>query len=173
MLRRLPLALAAGLSILATAVPGRAEATKTRGLLSADRTVDWVREHLVPPPRFRPYPACDAYRLTRGAGLDVVDTYALRAVTGAGVLNFMTACEVAASPGRLVLRGGDSPAAAGNPGLVLAYDARSLQAKVDPVDTEDSRLKRVWGPRVFRIQLVARKPARRGTFTVRVTRAGS
>jgi hypothetical protein len=114
-----------------------------------------------------------AYRLTRGRGLDIVDTYALREASGPVVLNFITACDVAASPGRLLVRGGDSPAAAGNPGLVLTYDPRALQAKVDPVDTEDSRLKRVWGSRVFRIQLVARKPARRGTFTVRITRAGS
>ena len=55
--------------------------------------------------------------------------------------------------------------------LVVSYPSDLLNARVEDVKVEDSRLVPIWGERVYRVILEARTPAQEGTWTLTM-RAG-
>ncbi|HSD66997.1 MAG TPA: heparinase II/III family protein [Vicinamibacteria bacterium] len=73
------------------------------------------------------------------------------------------------TPGRVTLaRRGGPPGA----GPVLLYDARQFSASAEEKAVTDARLRPVWGDRLFRIVLTARRPVVRGSHRLAV-RAGA
>jgi len=78
-----------------------------------------------------------------------------------------------ATPGRVVLsRPGSASSPAGEARHVLLYDDKRFTASVEEKAVTDSRLRPVWGDRLFRIVLTARESSRRGShrFVVRSAR---
>jgi hypothetical protein len=101
-------------------------------------------------------------KLDRGRNeVVVVDEYALRKQAMMVTLTLMTPGPVAQpAAGKLVL---------GNRAAVL-YDAAVFRPAVEEIKLEDSRLRRSWGNRIFRILLQAEKPAQQGAWTTRIVR---
>jgi hypothetical protein len=50
--------------------------------------------------------------------------------------------------------------------LLVTYPAEALSARVEEVPVEDSRLVPIWGERVYRVVLEAKRPAREGGWTL-------
>lgn len=65
-------------------------------------------------------------------------------------------------PGRLVVGG-----------LVVTYDARTFEPRVEVIELTDGRLRAAWGDRLHRIVLVARAPAASGAARLIMTSAAS
>ena len=76
-------------------------------------------------------------------------------------------------PGRIVLAppGGGPVLAGGEPGPVLLYDAGRFTARIEERAVTDSRLRPVWGGRLYRIVLTPRDRSLRGSHRM-VIRAG-
>ena len=71
-------------------------------------------------------------------------------------------CPVA--PGRLAIAGDDSS-------LIIAYPHADFDAGLEERPLDDPRLAATWGPRIFRIVLAAKHPARQGTAHLEITKA--
>jgi hypothetical protein len=52
--------------------------------------------------------------------------------------------------------------------LELLYDGRLLDARVEPIEIKDERLRASWGDRIYRILLTAKTSARAGRLVVRI-----
>ena len=72
----------------------------------------------------------------------------------------------AAGAGRIHLLHPDGEKA-GRP-LELIYDGRDYEARIEPIDIQDGRLRSSWGDRVFRIVLTAKSTARQGTCLISI-----
>ena len=91
----------------------------------------------------------------------LAEEYALGEALEPVRLHFVTPLAPDASvPGRVVLAGGGTPA------HVLLYDTRTFSASVEPQEVTDSRLRPVWGDRLFRVVLTARDRAARGSHRI-------
>jgi hypothetical protein len=101
-----------------------------------------------------------AARLVRGAEprVEIVDDFRLAAPSDDVRLHLVAAAEPHPVPGGRIRI---APAGGGR-GLELSYDAEALEAAVEPLDLEDTRLQGVWGPRLWRIVLRARGPVEAG-----------
>jgi hypothetical protein len=98
-------------------------------------------------------------RLDRAANrIEVTDRYALDKSPSSLTLTLMSALQPALAPGRILI-----PARAS-----IAFDPAALTPKVEEAPTPDPSLKRVWGERVYRIQLAAVAPGREGEFRLRI-----
>ncbi len=99
----------------------------------------------------------------------LAEDYALAAWAEPVRLHFMTplAADVS-TPGRVVLaKPGRAPVSAGGePGPVLLYDAGRFTASVEEKDVTDSRLRPVWGGRLYRIVLTSRDRSVRGSHRI-------
>ena len=71
-------------------------------------------------------------------------------------------CPVA--PGRLAIAGDDSS-------LIIAYPHADFDAGLEERPLDDPRLAATWGPRIFRIVLAAKHPARQGAAHLEITKA--
>jgi hypothetical protein len=91
----------------------------------------------------------------------LAEDYALGEARTPVRLHFVTPLAPDASvPGRVVLAGGGTPA------HVLLYDPKTFSASVEPQEVTDSRLRPVWGDRLFRVVLTARERAVRGLHRI-------
>jgi len=52
----------------------------------------------------------------------------------------------------------------------LAYDAAIFTIGVDEIVLDDQRLSRVWGPKIYRLRLTAKKQQLKGTYTLKFTK---
>lgn len=82
------------------------------------------------------YPAKETLTLT--------ESYQLKKIQQASVLNFMAAVPVQQSPGELTF---------GKTGLALKYDPLKFEVKIIKKLLEDQRLKNSWGEKVYRVEL--------------------
>jgi hypothetical protein len=99
------------------------------------------------------------FRLVRGE-VGITDEYALRRAPKNITLTLMTPCEVSRpAPGTLALA----------KRAVVHYDAAVFQPAVEEIKLQDSKLRRSWGQRIFRITLRADSPPQRATWTLRIT----
>jgi hypothetical protein len=95
--------------------------------------------------------------------IEIVDDYRLTAPPKDITLTLMTCCPVNhETAGVLALA-----VAPGNT-VKVNYDARSFTPSVEEVRIEDSRLRRSWGERLFRIQLKAANPGAQRSWTLRI-----
>jgi hypothetical protein len=89
-------------------------------------------------------------------------------------LHFLTplAADVA-TPGRVALSRPDRGPVSGRGGAghVLLYDGTRFTARVEEKAVTDSRLRPIWGDRLFRIVLTARASPRRGSHRIVVQQA--
>ena len=107
--------------------------------------------------------------LERGRELRVVESFELKEVRGETTLNWITALAPRIeAPGRLLL-----PLPAGQAALhsavTLTFEEDQLNVELEPVALDDERLERVWGKQVTRIVLHPKHPARKGTWTLRLS----
>ncbi len=94
--------------------------------------------------------------------IEVADEYSLSRTADEITLTLMTPCRVlAGSRGRLSLdcRSGS---------VDLAFDAGVFESSTEDVRIDDARLKPVWGDRIYRVLLKARKPPRRASWLLRI-----
>jgi hypothetical protein len=97
--------------------------------------------------------------------VSIADACALTRDTAQITLTLMTPCKVrVAAPGELELDGRE----AGFGRARVLFESAKLAPKVEEVAIADAHLKSVWGERVFRILLVAERPARQASWTVRI-----
>jgi hypothetical protein len=68
------------------------------------------------------------------------------------------------APGRLAIAGDDSS-------LIIAYPHADFDAGLEKRPLDDPRLAATWGPRIFRIVLAAKHPARQGAAHLEITKA--
>jgi len=109
-------------------------------------------------------------RLQRGSAVVVTDDYSLTAAKEPAVFNFITSRPVdLATPGQVRL--GAFPEAPASRGAVLAYDAATFRAEVDPVDITDPQLRNSW-ERIFRVRLTERTATPRARREFRLSAAG-
>jgi hypothetical protein len=105
--------------------------------------------------------------LERGKRVVLEDRYALKEAALPIELSFMCRRKPEpAGPGRIRLLhpDGERP---GRP-LELLYDGRLLDARVEPIEIKDERLRASWGDRIYRILLTAKTSARAGRLVVRI-----
>jgi hypothetical protein len=107
-------------------------------------------------------------RLVRAVNrIEIVDQWALSRPMEDVTLTLMTPCTVDTSAaGRLVLSSPEGPLVA------VAYDAGVFQPVVETVEITDSRLKRSWNDRVYRVLLRASKPGVAGMWRMVISEAG-
>jgi hypothetical protein len=100
-------------------------------------------------------------RLDRGKNeIELRDAYVLQKPGGRVEWTLMTAGEVQQKcPGELAFSG------------VKVTFPEALAVAVEEVNTEDPRLKGVWGPRIRRILIKATGLPAKGEFVVRITQA--
>ncbi len=108
--------------------------------------------------------------LNRGRDVVVEDRYELRDRPGELVWTLMTPCAAAIEAGAIRL----SPRGLAR-GMVcgqgrVEFDPAAVSAEVETIAIADGLLRSVWGDTLFRIVLGAKRPAARGSFTVRITR---
>jgi hypothetical protein len=104
----------------------------------------------------------------------LAEEYAIGQVHESVQLHFLTPLQPDVSvPGRVVLTrsGGANVSAGGEAGHVLLYDARQFAAVVEARDITDWGMKRVWGPRLYRIVLTAHDRSTTGSHRIVVRRA--
>lgn len=88
----------------------------------------------------------------------VTDRFDLKDATTPNVVNFLTWGTVdATKPGRVAIDANGHRAE-------LTYDPAQFEVKVVDQELPDTRLSNVWGPKISRISLTDRKPARKGTY---------
>jgi hypothetical protein len=104
----------------------------------------------------------------------LAEDYALGEAIEPARLHFVTprAADVS-TPGRVLLSlpGGAPVLAGGGAGHVLAYDRKRFTASVEEQVVDDSRLRPIWGERLFRIVLTVREMTLRGSHRVTVRAA--
>ncbi len=102
----------------------------------------------------------------RDAGIEIEDRYRLAAPPQRVLLFLMTPCAVELAPGTIALS--ERPLGEGLPSgrATLRYDAARLAASCEEVPLADPQLQGIWGDRLFRIRLEARRPAQEDAFTL-------
>jgi hypothetical protein len=97
--------------------------------------------------------------------VSIADACALTRDAAQITLTLMTPCKVrVAAPGELELDGRE----AGFGRARVLFESARLAPKVEEVAIADAHLKNIWGERVYRILLVAERPARQAAWTVRI-----
>jgi hypothetical protein len=102
-------------------------------------------------------------RLNRGRSVEVEDAYELAAESNDVVMNLLTPCEV---------KGGDSgelcltDQRSGTKMFVL-FDGDKLQARFESLEMDDEKLASIWGPRLQRILLTARRAVEKDRWLMR------
>lgn len=107
--------------------------------------------------------------LQRGKEIRLLDVFELKEARGDTSLNWITPTPAQLeAPGRLRFPLPERTAAA-HSAVLFTFDAEQFRADLEQVALEDPRLERIWGKHVTRIVLRPEHPARKGTWTVRLT----
>jgi hypothetical protein len=110
-------------------------------------------------------------RLMRGKEVEIVDRYDLKAVTGAVMMNVLTACEAEVTgAGQVVLKAVVLGEGRTSGSATLFFDANLFDVALETVVIADGWLKTVWGGKLMRIVLSLKNPKTKGEWTLRVTR---
>lgn len=105
-------------------------------------------------------------RLDRASHAELVDQYRLDGSTTDLTLTLMTPGQIIdQQPGRLILRTPASDSGETS-SLAVSYDGEKLSVSTEDIPLEDGRLTRVWGDRLTRIILRAKKSAREDSLTL-------
>lgn len=99
--------------------------------------------------------------MLRDKGVDITDGGKLRSCHGATVLTYMVAVAPQMEAGRITL-------ALRNGVRTICYDAKSLEARYEPIPLTDPRLSKVWGDTIYRIQLTAKRNQICPNYTIQV-----
>ncbi len=92
--------------------------------------------------------------------ITVIDNYELDGAVNANRLSFMTWGEVDASRPGVITIGVKGKT------YTLTYDKNTFEPATENIPLDDTRLSRVWGDRVVRITLDAKKINDRGTYKI-------
>jgi hypothetical protein len=109
-------------------------------------------------------------RLNRGTAVELVESFELGAATGPTTLSLMTPLDADASvPGTVSLK---KAGAAGQDGVLarISYDPAHMEVSAEQRTLDDTRLSRVWGPRLSRLLVRARKPALKDSWSLMIAR---
>lgn len=99
----------------------------------------------------------------KDTSLDIEDAFVLKTVKAFNEIVFMTWGEVRQDKeGQILMKVGDECA-------VLEYTASDFNAVIEPVLMTDTRLTDVWGDKIYRVRLVARKQALKGRYRYRIS----
>ncbi|WP_316822743.1 heparinase II/III family protein [Pedobacter gandavensis] len=90
--------------------------------------------------------------------LNLNDVYQLKAYHEPSILTFMTVEPVTESRGMLTF---------GQTGLAMKYDPAVFQVKIETRLLDDERLKRSWGEKVYRVQLIAKRKSLKGQLATK------
>ena len=108
--------------------------------------------------------------LNRDADILITDSYELESVTGEVSVTFLTPAEVTLeSPGNILLKKTDFGQNRDTGAGKIAYDGTKLKFTLQEIQIEDPKLSRVWGDRLFKIELQAIQPLLKDTWSFRVT----
>jgi len=111
--------------------------------------------------------------LKRDDRITVSDSYKLKKASGDLILNLLTPCRVLLQDdGNIALRSSELSEGRSSGAVQLRYDAGKLKASTEEMPVEDNRLRRIWGNYLTRIVLKAKKPSRKGTWTLQIEAGG-
>lgn len=103
-----------------------------------------------------------SYSLGQKDGLTITDKFSLKEGKAPNVVNFMTGVQPdVTKPGIIVLD-------AGGKKVKMAYDSVLFEPTVEEVVLTDPRLSKVWGDKIFRLSLKARKVELNGVYKFKV-----
>ena len=109
--------------------------------------------------------------LHRGTGVDITDTYDLKAPVAEITLSVITPCAVDAGiPGTIALSEAELPAGRATGAAQLTYDAAKLAVTVEDIRIDDARMGPVWGKHLSRILFRAANPPQQDTWVLAVRR---
>ncbi len=107
--------------------------------------------------------------LIRNDRVEVRDEFELEAYTSPTTLNYMTPRQAKLiEPGKIVLDAPDRSLELPAEDVVVQYDPALLEAAIESIPLEDSRLRSGWGESLNRIVLTVRSEDTRGNVTVTV-----
>lgn len=102
--------------------------------------------------------------LQRGRAIELTDEFALERTEAPLLFNFITAQKPILEPGAVVLR------TAGGHTARLSFDAVSFTTQAEIREITDPQLEKVWGDRVYRVQLHAKTAVLSARHEFRLTR---
>ncbi len=109
-------------------------------------------------------------QLQRGQLVLVEDDYELDHMPGTLTLSLMTVSTVLADmAGILELIPAELPDNRLSASGVIRYDASRLTPSIETIAITDSRMRPVWGPRIYRILLAAKSPREQDTWKLEIT----
>ncbi len=95
----------------------------------------------------------------KGREVKVTDRFDLKEATTPNVVNFLSWGEIDASkPGVVNINANGHKA-------TLTYNSAQFDVKVEDKELPDPRLSNVWGPKISRISLTDKKPAKKGSYS--------
>jgi hypothetical protein len=112
-----------------------------------------------------------AVTLHRGEHLEIVDDYALNAVTAPITLHFVTNRPIEVRNGRVHL--GAFPGHPASRGATIPFEAAAYDVRIVDYEITDTRLRGIWGPRMHRIDFVAKSTDREGQTRIEIHPADS
>ena len=110
-------------------------------------------------------------QLTRGQDIAIVDAFTLRAVAGETTENLLTPRAPSLGPPGTILLPNDRAGGGQASAVKLTFEAAKLAPTLETIAIDDPRLKRVWGPRLYRVVLRATNPSLQDRWTLRVALA--
>jgi hypothetical protein len=99
-----------------------------------------------------------SYQLN-GNSLRINDAFALKQTIAPNVVNFLTRGDV-----KKVSDGKVSISVEGTDAL-FTYDPRAFSYSIETINIDDPRLSNVWGDKLYRISLTAKKMVKKGNYT--------
>lgn len=103
-----------------------------------------------------------SFVLQNGKGLVIEDNFELGQAKAANGVYFLTwAAPDVSKPGMVLLQKDGTT-------LGMQYDAKQFDAAVDEVSVDDKRLSSVWGPKVYRLKLMAKKTGVKGKYSYQI-----
>ncbi len=99
----------------------------------------------------------------RGEGITLTDQYELSRVNGPFTLNLLVARKPGlVCPGKILLA---------DNGLTISFSAERFDPLFETIEIDDSRLRRSWGERIYRIVLTLKEVQDKGAYTVEFSRS--
>lgn len=95
--------------------------------------------------------------------IDLSDAFVLNAYKAPSALNFLTSGAVEIKPGKIIFQ---------DRGVALNFDAKQLEAKIDEQAMDDERMTKMWGKKLYRIQLVTKDKAKTGNLKISIAAEG-
>ncbi|MBL7736857.1 MAG: heparinase II/III family protein [Chitinophagaceae bacterium] len=95
--------------------------------------------------------------LKRSGAFQLVDDYALKAVTGELFFTLITPCLPVVKDGKLVLQGDGFEA-------IIPYDKNKMELATEEKKIEDERLKHSWKDKLYRIKFMLKSPRQKDTL---------